>query len=87
MHFLILMINFFCNSQRRIIKALINQKITLEATADDSIKEIEWRVNGQKIGISNPPYFRQTMNPKPGKYLIEAVSGDQKDSVRIVVEK
>lgn len=66
---------------------LINQKITLEATADDSIKEIEWRVNGQKIGISNPPYFRQTMNPKPGKYLIEAVSGDQKDSVRIVVEK
>ncbi len=64
-----------------------NEKIRFEASADDRVKHILWRVDGNVVGTGNAPDFRFFWKPRIGLFQIEARSREQSDSVRIEIRK
>jgi membrane carboxypeptidase/penicillin-binding protein PbpC len=51
------------------------EKIIFEAHASPEIREVDWYVNGEKIGTAVAPDFRSSWSPVPGTFRVEARSG------------
>ena len=63
------------------------EKIILQAAAADSVKSVEWFVNGKSIGFGHQPNFRLEWKPEVGNISIEARAGELIDYIRIEVQK
>ncbi|NOS67117.1 MAG: penicillin-binding protein 1C [Candidatus Peribacteraceae bacterium] len=62
-----------------------SEKIIFEASASPDIKEIEWFVNGAKVGSGKAPDFRLEWKPRVGEWNVEAKSGSSREQISISV--
>ena len=56
-----------------------SEGIIFQAQAGSQIQKIDWIVDNQKVGEGLPPAFRFKWNPIPGKFTVEARSGEYSD--------
>lgn len=62
-----------------------NERIIFEARADDSIRTVEWYVNGSLVGTGKAPDFRLEWQPFPGRFTVEVRHGAVARSTTIEV--
>ena len=56
-----------------------SEGIIFQAQAGSQIQKIDWILDGKKEGEGTAPYFRFKWNPIPGKFTVEARSGEYSD--------
>lgn len=64
-----------------------NEKIILEAIADENVEKINWYIDDEKIGEGDSPYFRLEWIPKEGNHHIKATSDFSEDEIHIEILK
>ncbi len=64
-----------------------HESIILTAEASTSVESIEWKVNDKVVGIGVRPSYRVEWKPTDGSASIEAIGGELKDVVNILIEE
>jgi penicillin-binding protein 1C len=59
-----------------------SEHIIFEARASDDVEEVEWLVDGKKVGVGDKPDYRYSWLPELGTHTVQAVTGTLRSEQR-----